>query len=142
YYQVSLLGIARTRDALRDALAGEGGLEERLTRASLVSFETVQATVMNLHLQAHQHLSQERHDALHRAMDALGEPLVELLAREVPSASGALSPRAAATLLGAIGTATLFATNGPLGDTSELPADPGLRAALVVRLFLHGYLDI
>jgi len=144
YYQVALLGIERTRELVNEALAEEGTLEDRLIRASIVGFENIETNVVSLHMSAHEHLDQERHDALHRAMQNLAQPVVDLLATEVPPKPGGLSAQAGAALLGALGAAMTFsaAGSGAAGQSDDLPVDNAERAALVVRLFLHGYLGL
>jgi AcrR family transcriptional regulator len=137
YTTVALARIEAIRRAMADA-AGEGTLEERLTRLAVVGFERMQSDVYAPHLHAHQHLDEAHHRQLHDAMDRLSDPVIRCFAEAGP-AEPRLSPRASSELLAGILFSLIFAPAGHEDSASDLPRDRTERAILAIRLFLRGY---
>jgi AcrR family transcriptional regulator len=137
YTRVSLDRIDGIRSAMEAAAASGGSLEERLIRLVMVGFERLEADVYGPHLQAHGHLDDAHHQQLHAAMEGLTEPVVRCF-EEAGPASPAISPKAAAALLGGIVASLIF----QLEDPGPLPADRHERASLAIRLFLRGYWSV
>ena len=137
YTTVALQRIHSIHDAM-DAAAAEGGtLEERLIRLAIVGFERMATDVYAPHLHAHQHLDDEHHMQLHKAMDELQEPVVRCFAEAGPP-DPELAPRAASELLAGVLFSLIFAA-GESNPESTLPTGQVERATLAIRLFLRGY---
>jgi AcrR family transcriptional regulator len=137
YTTVALRRIASIRDAMNEAAAGGGTLEERLVRLAVVGFERLASDVYAPHLHAHEHLDDVHHQQLHKAMDELQEPVIRCF-EEFGQPDPRLSPRAATELLGGVLFSLIF-TNPDTPAVSGLPTERAERARLAVRLFLGGY---
>src|SRR5262245_30836095 len=137
---VALRRIDDIHRAMSDA-ASDGTLTERLLRLAMVGFERMQADVYAPHLMAHGHLDDAHHQQIHDAMDHLQDPVIRAF-REAGPPNAALAPEAASELLGGILFALIFVGDSDeahAGQVSRLPKDRTERAALAIRLFLHGY---
>jgi AcrR family transcriptional regulator len=134
---VSLLQIERILGALEEAAGDGGSLEERLARLVRVGQERLEVDVYRPHFQAHEHLDTAHHLQLHAAMDRLQEPVIRCFEEAGPP-HAALSPEAAATMLGGLLASLILFADEP-GREDPLPRDKRERANLAVRLFIHGY---
>jgi AcrR family transcriptional regulator len=139
YFRALLSRVDAVREAMEAAVAEGGSLEDRLVRLALVSMERLQSDVYQPHLHSHQHLDDQRHDEVHRAMERLQEPAIRMFAEAGPS-NAALSPRAATTLFGGLVASLII--QFPTAADDELPREPAERARVAVRLFLQGYLGL
>jgi AcrR family transcriptional regulator len=137
YTTVALQRIASIHDAMVEAGAGGGTLEDRLVRLAVVGFERLASDVYAPHLHAHEHLDEAHHQQLHLAMDELQGPVIRCF-EEFGPPDARLSPRAATELLGGVLFSLIF-TNPDTPDVSALPTERVERARLAIRLFLGGY---
>ena len=138
YTTVALQRITSIHEAMNEAAAGGGTLEERLLRLAIVGFERLRAGRLRA---ASPRARAPRRRPPPAAAQGDGRPAgarSSAASRRPARPIRGCRPRAATELLGGILFSLIFANPGAAAE-SPLPKDRVERAKLAIRLFLGGY---
>ena len=131
--------LALARDAIAEAAATDGPLEERLRQVALAVYAVVDGDLLRMTEDLHRHVPEARHRELHTEMDEAFASMARAFERDAASEPGLDAALAATLFLHLV--FGLVDTGQPIWDrlTRVAPRTAADKASLVARLFARGY---